>query len=216
MSKSRFQITTTCANCLIEIQLYPSQIKERNYCSHACFYDLRRKEAEDPLDKWVIQVDKTPGQGPNGDCWIWTGSLNPTNYGVFCWPLKNHMGAHIASYILHTGDSNTKGFHICHSCDNPPCVNPAHLFKGTAQDNVIDAYSKKRRDCGEKANNAKLTNTQAVEIRLKRASGISAVSLAKEYGVAKATINRIIRGATFPNIPTVEGCGKIDSTCRGV
>jgi len=152
------------------------------------------------MEKWLSQVDKTPGHGPNGDCWEWTGTCNPTGYGVFCWPLGRNMGAHIASYCLYTGDMETAGFHICHHCDNPPCVNPAHLFKGTGKDNIHDAISKGRMSIGGKNANAKLTDEQAAEVKRRKANGEKTSVLMVEFGVSKPTINRIARGYSFSHL----------------
>lgn len=195
------KVKKSCYHCLAPIELYKSQLKEKNFCSHECFYAHRRKTALDPMEKWLSQVDKTPGQGPNGDCWIWTGTYNPTGYGVFCWPLGRNMGAHVASYCLYTGDMVTIGFHICHHCDNPPCVNPAHLFKGTSKDNVHDAISKGRMSVGGKNANAKLTDEQAAEIKRRKANGEKTSVLMVEFGVSKPTINRIARGYSFSHLP---------------
>jgi len=195
------KVKKSCYNCLSLIELYAGQIKEKNFCGHPCMYEYRRKTALSPLEKWLESVDKTPGQGPNGDCWIWTGLRKTGGYGVFCWPLDRNMGAHIASYRLHTGDMETQGFHICHHCDNPPCVNPAHLFKGTSQDNVLDAAAKGRMAVGDKNPNSKLTDAQALEIRTRKEAGESTSALMLEFGVSKPTINRIARGYSFKHLP---------------
>jgi hypothetical protein len=83
--------------------------------------------------------------GPE-DCWVWTAALGSTGYG--------HLGgnrrraqpdykAHRLSWELHHGPI-PEGLSVLHRCDNPPCVNPAHLFLGTQRDNVIDAVQKGR------------------------------------------------------------------------
>lgn len=86
--------------------------------------------------KWV---DKS---APNG-CWLWTGTLINSGYGKFdCKWSKSNL-AHRNVYQLCVGPI-PDGMHLCHRCDTPRCVNPAHLFIGTAADNMQDAYRKGR------------------------------------------------------------------------
>ena len=81
-----------------------------------------------------------PGM-PEG-CHIWTGARNPKGYGTYSYLKKNYR-AHRISYTLYN-DEIPFGLVVCHSCDNPSCVNPAHLFTGTQSDNEIDKVKKGR------------------------------------------------------------------------
>lgn len=76
-------------------------------------------------------------------CWLWTGSRADTGYGVHWTDEKKLVGAHRYSYELHNGPI-PEGLFACHHCDNPPCVNPDHLFPGTAEDNAQDMSRKGR------------------------------------------------------------------------
>ena len=78
---------------------------------------------------------------PDG-CHIWTGVKNPKGYGVTNFKAKA-LRAHRVSYTIYNGEI-PYGMLVCHRCDNPPCVNPAHLFLGTASDNEQDKLSKGR------------------------------------------------------------------------
>ena len=81
---------------------------------------------------------------------------------------------------------------VCHHCDNPPCVNPKHLFAGTALDNMQDMAQKGRGVLGEQHWKAKLTLLQVREIREHCAVGmIPRKQLAREYSVSEAHISRI-------------------------
>lgn len=78
------------------------------------------------------------------DCWLWTGSRLPTGYGLFRLASdQSPTGAHRVAWLL-SGRTIEDDQHILHICDNPPCVNPQHLFAGTAQDNARDSVGKGR------------------------------------------------------------------------
>ena len=76
-----------------------------------------------------------------------------------------------------------------HSCDNPPCVNPAHLRWGTAAENVADMVSRRRYN-----NTRKLTAADANAIRQARISGETGVSVARRFGVSQQTVCDIFKG----------------------
>ncbi len=77
------------------------------------------------------------------DCWLWIGGRNRSGYGKFSMNSKL-IAASRASYILFKGPI-TSGKYVCHTCDNPPCVNPGHLWEGTASENQLDSVKKGRR-----------------------------------------------------------------------
>jgi len=84
---------------------------------------------------------------------------------------------------------------VCHRCDNPTCVNPAHLFIGTAKDNAQDRDAKGRR----KNSRAKFTPDEVRDVRSRAQSGETAPNLAAEYGVHKTTVYNILRGDVYKN-----------------
>lgn len=79
----------------------------------------------------------------NSGCWLWTGALAPKNYGRI-YDCGKAIAAHRLALEASVGPPPLRGLLACHTCDNPPCVNPAHLWWGTPADNTQDSVSKGR------------------------------------------------------------------------
>jgi hypothetical protein len=122
------------------------------FCSRACGYAHRQPA---PIEERFWQ-NVEQSSDPNG-CWIWTGHTS-SGYGSLYDPEKrNQIGAHRVSWQIHHGPI-PHGLWVLHNCptgDNPRCVNPAHLWLGTVEDNVADMVAKGRNAHGKHWRNDK-------------------------------------------------------------
>ena len=126
----------------------------------------------------------------------------PWGYGIFCWG-KKHISAHRYAWIITHGDPG--GLLVCHHCDNPPCVNPAHLFLGTTKDNSEDMMKKGRNKY--RPDITKLTKEQVIDIReryLPRIKGKqkgNAIQLSRQYGITNTQLYRIVQHKAWRHVP---------------
>lgn len=138
---------------------------------------------------------------PNSGCWLWTATIDPHGYGQM--QDKNRRWfAHRLSYALHCGDP--AGMHVCHHCDVPGCVNPAHLFLGDQRANMEDKKRKGRNVTprGERAGRAKLAESQVRDaLRWHRAENVPVAVIARRFGVSYGAIYEIIVGRNWQHIP---------------
>ena len=199
-------INRVCKNCQSEFSV-PSMYSNRKFCSPGCrFRSILPK-----------QFSKT-------ECFYWPKSLNvQTGYGQFnncsSRPVKL-ISAHRMSYLVFVGQI-PDGLHVCHRCDNRACVNPNHLFLGTAKDNASDMWAKGRQQDyknlpkgdnnparkhpenmarGERCHSSKLTESEVIEILN---SPLNGSSLAKAYGVTHSAICAIKKQKTWKHITQV-------------
>lgn len=130
------------------------------------------------------------------DCWPWKLSLGHNGYGQpgTAEQRKIASTAHRVAYILANGPVPA-GMKVCHSCDNPVCCNPKHLWAGTNKENMEDCSNKGRTRKGGKNGFSRLTDEQAAEVRNSR--GILQKDLAIKYRVSLSTISRIVRGVHY-------------------
>lgn len=167
------------------------QFERSRACSRSCSTRLGHPNRKWPtlLERFWAKVDKAPGYGPWGDCWVWTAYRDEFGYGRL-----NRRGfsggmAHRTSYDINVG-TIPPGMMVRHRCDNPSCVRPDHLELGTAQQNSDDQTERGRQRApkGAAHHSNKLTDDQARAIfydpRTQR-------EIAAEYGISQSAVMMI-------------------------
>lgn len=136
--------------------------------------------------------------GSESECWTFVGASHPFGYGCFNLNGKTRIAHRIASQIAE-GRPIPDGICVLHRCDNPPCCNPAHLFRGTRVDNNADMRAKNRHSNpprnnvkGERNGHAKLSEHAVISIRERRAAGERVGNLAAEFGVNHSLISMVV------------------------
>lgn len=175
------------------------------------------------MERFWSKVDKTPGHGPNGDCWLWTAGLFDDGYGVFQIEGAARRAHRLAWEFTHgslPSFTNMKdGIVIRHKCHTPRCCNPDHLEPGTTADNVRDRDLAGRTwegPIGDKhwsvahpekvvrgmqQPNAKLTDDNIREIRRRYAAGgVSQSELGREFGVEQPHISLIVNRKIWKHV----------------
>jgi hypothetical protein len=218
-SKKCFQVeweskyVFNCRNCGKEHIAFGCTKGRKKYCSRLCMEEFRSPTLE-KLVKNNYEVKE------NG-CWEWTSSISsPSGYGKLDFKGKT-VSAHRASYKVFKGEI-PKGKHICHSCDNRKCVNPDHLWVGTAKDNVHDMIKKGRQGStkgrklcpehlakfhgnrssreGSKHHLAKLDEEKVKEIKKMIRDGHKNNEIAEIYNVDKSNISLIRNGKRWLHV----------------
>lgn len=157
------------------------------------------------------------------ECWPWTGHVaadrrghpNRTGYAKFCYAGRKFY-AHRVAYLLANPGSIDLAWApdklVLHSCDNPICCNPKHLFLGTQSDNMVDMTHKKRGTYQEtniiaashygstESHRAKLTAEGVREIRELSARGMTRKQLADRFGVSVQTIKAVRSGRHYSDV----------------
>lgn len=166
------------------------------------------------VDRFLAKIQK------RDECWEWQSARFVSGgYGAFNIKGKAYR-AHRISWLLTHGQLPAAGLHLCHTCDNPPCCNPDHLFIGTPADNAADMVAKGRHGTlpGEKASAAKLRESDVSEIRRLAASGTPIGDMAAKFGLHRSQVSRIINGRKWkhsyegPEIPKKSSPKKRDWT----
>lgn len=205
-----------CVTCGKKFPFY--QMKGRpipRFCSHECRghtgfvpggqFRLANATPEEKLERLRKSFEKNVIR--QDGCWGWKGSTAKGGYPVMtcrkaCGPDRGHR----ASWVLHKGEI-PKGKYVCHSCDNPICTNPDHLWIGTYKQNNDDKIKKGRQGkstppykAGSSNGSSKLKEDQVKEIKYLISLGESCYSLGRKFGVSKTTILRIKKGTNWSQI----------------
>lgn len=161
------------------------------------------------IERFWSHVDKTPGQGPKGECWVWMACRLPSGYGQYnIRRLGKKFLSHRFAMIIKHG-SIPDGLECLHECDFPACVRDSHLFFGTQAQNIADAVSKQRMaqgdshwtrrmpelvTRGEAHHTSKISDVTVSELRRLDSEGWMGKDLASKFGISKAQVSRILNG----------------------
>lgn len=170
----------------------------RGYCSaHYALYrkygsPYIKKDIRNTIEDFWNRINKT------NTCWIWLSNVDKDGYGLFWWKNRSVRAHRFMLNIVNKIELGDK--EVCHTCDNPTCVNPAHLFLATSKENQQDAVRKGRKTRGEKCHTAILTEKQVKEIRERLKNGESRKDMTRMFKVGKTAIDFIARGRTWKHL----------------
>lgn len=190
------------------MDLQEQRRKNREY--QKAFYE-RRKNGEGPRDpgrpKNTIEVlwSKVDKKGED-DCWPWIGYKNKDGYGRVQINDYSYYAHRVIFNIVNPNvielnapkSTDEIGF-LLHTCDNPCCCNPKHLWVGTHKENMEDKVKKGRSPdfSGDKGPRAKLTMVQARQARELKKNGMSTRDLAKQFGLSLPSMKTLLRGQSY-------------------
>lgn len=182
-----------CIQCGVAMYLRPWEQGRRRYCSMPCRYAWEHAHRPSPEERFWSWMDKSDEDG----CWPWMRGRDLDGYGIFSH--THDIPARRANRVAWelTNGPIPAGLEVCHTCDNPPCCRPDHLFLATNAGNHADRDRKGRQARGERNGWAKLT---ADAVRAIRASGEPARILVERFGVKKATISSVRTGRSWKHI----------------
>ena len=189
----QFQISNyrlvKCFNCGSEFRTFQSYINlgYGKFCSSKC----ARIPKKTPLDRFKDGFKALS----KSECWEWISPRIKSGYGVFQAERKKYY-AHRFSYEIHNGKI-PEGELIMHICDNPPCVNPAHLKRGTNAHNMQDKTKKLRHRFGSIHPLAKLNESKISIIRHLLKISMTQKEIASRFGVDPSTISNIFTGKNW-------------------
>ena len=129
------------------------------------------------------------------DCWEWL-SYKIRDYGGFCINKSTYL-AHRVAFVITNGDTKLQ---VCHTCNNPSCCDPNHLYAGTQKDNVQQCCAEGRHRNGRGG----ITKSEVYEIRVLRANGWLQREIAKVYGISRQHVSKICIGRCWKWVKTRE------------
>jgi hypothetical protein len=198
-SKLRATHTNTCPTC--DHSFHPWKNAPGIYCSHRC---SKLGERSMPIEtRFWSKVDRSDLNG----CWPWTAFRQPAGYGYFQVPdgtfgvVKGKSRfAHRVAWMLFHKQLVPDGLCILHTCDNPPCCNPAHLFLGTTDDNNKDAAVKGRKPRGSLGPTSILKENQVRTIRRLLSLGTPQKVIARKFNVSVSAVSHISTRYTWDHL----------------
>ncbi len=156
----------------------------------------RRPKSFEELRRQVFSSYKID---PVSGCWNWQMYSRSDGYGTLWFNGKHYYNYRLMMHFALGFDLSSKLF-VLHRCDNPRCINPAHLFIGTPRENSLDMVMKNRQAKGTEIMSAKLTTKDVKKIRQMLADGKPQIDIAKRFSVGQASISRIKTGETWGHI----------------
>lgn len=141
--------------------------------------------------------------GDKSDCWPWLAACNSDGYGATSIG-GIQLRAHRVAFFI---EFKRQPVLDCrHECDNPPCCNPYHLVEGTCQDNADDMVSRGRSLAGERHKQARIGESQVMEIRMKYINDESGTvkarikNIANSMNIPKSTVAHVVYGYTWRHL----------------
>lgn len=202
-----FKNVPPCKSCGAEITSQQGRSRARRrgygYCSQACEASVKAKRAQEGLS---IRFLRSVDMRADDECWPFLGQKSHAGYGAFnCrLPGEKRSTPHIASRLMYMvlNGPIPPGQNVCHSCDNPACCNPGHLWLGSQADNMADMGHKGRGSkAGLKGTAHPMSKLTVDDVQAIRASSDARTALASRYGVTEANIHRIKTRRTWKHLP---------------